>query len=123
MPVFDMKVKSEIIIDADRESVWRAFDDPDTLSKWQPKLTVTERGKPGFIAGVYESDRSKAIVVYHFEVLDENCTRIIVYANYQFTGLRKLTSVFLRRAMSNRADEDLQQCKLLIETEAAGSAR
>ena len=118
-----MKVKAEITIDADRESVWRAFDDPDTLSKWHSALTVTERGKPGFIAGVDETSLSKAIVVYHFEVLDENSTRIIVYANHQFTGLRKLTSVFLRRTILNRADEDLQRCKLLIETGAAGSAR
>lgn len=117
-----MKVKAEITIDADRESVWRAFDDADTLSKWQPALTVTERGKPGFIAGVYESSGSKAVVVYHFEVPDENSTRIILYANHQFSGLRKLASVFLRRTMLSRAEQDLQQCKLLIETGAAGSA-
>ncbi|MDH3554163.1 MAG: SRPBCC family protein [Gammaproteobacteria bacterium] len=116
-------MKAEIIIDADRESVWRAFENPDTLSQWQPALTVTEWGKPGFIAGVHESARSKAIVVYHFEVLDENSTQVVVYAKHEFTGLRKLSSIFLRQAILHRTNEDLQCCKLLIETEAAGSAR
>ncbi len=44
-----MKLKAEVSIDADREIVWRYFDDPDNLSKWQPTLESHEfvAGTPG----------------------------------------------------------------------------
>lgn len=33
-----MKLKTEVIIDADPATVWRYFDDPDKLSQWQSGL-------------------------------------------------------------------------------------
>ena len=44
-----MKLKAEVIIDADQEIVWRHFDDPDKLSKWQPTLESHDyvAGTPG----------------------------------------------------------------------------
>jgi len=33
-----MKLRKEITIDADRETVWRIFDDPEYTRKWQPEL-------------------------------------------------------------------------------------
>jgi uncharacterized protein YndB with AHSA1/START domain len=33
-----MKLRKEIIIDADRETVWRIFDDPEYTRMWQPEL-------------------------------------------------------------------------------------
>ena len=33
-----MNFRKEITIDADRETVWRIFDDPEYASKWQPAL-------------------------------------------------------------------------------------
>jgi len=33
-----MKHKTEILIDADRDTVWRFFDNPDYMTKWQPTL-------------------------------------------------------------------------------------
>ena len=44
-----MKHKAEIVIDADLASVWRMFDDPDSMKKWQPTLkTFTHKsGTPG----------------------------------------------------------------------------
>jgi uncharacterized protein YndB with AHSA1/START domain len=33
-----MKLRKEITIDADRETVWRIFDDPEYTRKWQPAL-------------------------------------------------------------------------------------
>ena len=44
-----MKLKTEVIIDADRDTVWRLFDNPDNLSKWQPTLKsfTHKAGNPG----------------------------------------------------------------------------
>jgi len=33
-----MKLKAEVVIDADRATVWRYFDNADNLHKWQPTL-------------------------------------------------------------------------------------
>jgi len=44
-----MKHKAEIIIDADLDTVWKYFDDPDNLTKWQPTLKsfTHKSGTPG----------------------------------------------------------------------------
>jgi len=44
-----MKHKTEILIDADRATVWRIFDDPDNMTAWQPTLTsfTHKSGTPG----------------------------------------------------------------------------
>lgn len=51
-----MKYHREIVIDAPRERVWRLFDDPGNLSKWQPTLRSFEprSGKPGEVGAVSE---------------------------------------------------------------------
>ncbi len=116
-----MKVRTDITIDADPESVWRVFDDAKHMSKWQPTLAVTEKRKPSFIAGFYESPWSKAVVVYHFEATGDNQTRWSVFANHQFSGVKKLLSLLARNKILRRTEEDMQQLKLLIETESAES--
>ena len=44
-----MKLKFEVLIDADPTAVWAAFDDSDRLQSWQPTLvSFTHRsGEPG----------------------------------------------------------------------------
>lgn len=44
-----MKNKAEILIDADRATVWRVFDDPDNMTTWQPTLKsfTHKSGAPG----------------------------------------------------------------------------
>lgn len=44
-----MKHKTEILIDADLATVWRMFDDPDNMAKWQPTLKsfTHKSGVPG----------------------------------------------------------------------------
>ena len=118
-----MKVKTDIIIDADPESVWRVFDDDKHMSTWQPTFTVTDKRKPSFVAGFYDSPWSKAVVVYHFEALGEQQTRWSVFANHQFSGAQKILSLFARNKILRRTENDMQQLKLLIETEAAESRR
>ncbi len=50
-----MKLKAEVVIDADPETVWRYFDDADSLSQWQSGLkSVTHqsgtRGQPDAVS-------------------------------------------------------------------------
>ena len=44
-----MKLKHEIVIDAGRDAVWNAFDNPDNLKRWQPTLAsyTPTSGEPG----------------------------------------------------------------------------
>lgn len=44
-----MKHKTEISIDADLATVWKMFDDPDNMMKWQPTLRsfTHQSGTPG----------------------------------------------------------------------------
>lgn len=51
-----MKTRNEITIDADRATVWREFDNPDNLGKWQPtfKSFTHKSGTPGEPGAVSE---------------------------------------------------------------------
>ena len=51
-----MKHKTEILIDADRSTVWRAFDDRDNMQQWQPTLRsfIHKSGTPGQAGAVSE---------------------------------------------------------------------
>ena len=50
-----MKYSLETIINKPRAEVWKVFDDPNNMDKWQPSLTKIERlegtaGQPGSVA-------------------------------------------------------------------------
>jgi len=51
-----MKHKTEILIDADRDTVWRFFDNPDNMTRWQPTLKSFTHisGTPGQADAVSE---------------------------------------------------------------------
>lgn len=44
-----MKHKTEVLIDADRATVWRIFDDSNNMTRWQPTLKsfTHKTGTPG----------------------------------------------------------------------------
>lgn len=44
-----MKHKAEIVIDADRDTVWKMFDNPENMARWQPTLKsfTHKSGRPG----------------------------------------------------------------------------
>lgn len=60
-----MKFRHEIIIDADLETVWAAFDNPANMKAWQPTLESFTRksgedGQPGAVAElVYDENGRK----------------------------------------------------------------
>jgi len=146
-----MKLKFELTIDANRDKVWAAFDNPDNMTKWQPSLapftpvsgipgqpdsvsklvykengkqivmteTITERRKPDFMAGVYETDFGKSLVVNRFEAIDENTTRWLSWCNFSFKGVMRFMSLFLAGSIRKRTEADMGRFKLLVETENA----
>ena len=76
-----MKFRNEIVIDADQQSVWAAFDDPENIKAWQPTLESFaqksgERGQPGSVAElVYdENGRKVRLVETITERREPHCT-------------------------------------------------
>ena len=63
-----MKIKTQVIIEADRETVWRVFDNPDNMTKWQPTLrsfTTIEgvQGQPGAVAELKYEENGREITL------------------------------------------------------------
>ena len=146
-----MKTKYEVVIDADRDTVWDAFDNADNIAGWQPTLqsfthksgipgevgavselvyaegngemvmseTITEKRRPDFMAGIYEARRSKSLIVNFFEAVDGNRTRWVSHANHSFSGIMKLMTPFIRKAICKRTESDMQRFKLLVESQRA----
>jgi len=119
-----VKIKIELVIDADRNTVWRTFDDPENRNKWQPMIrTVTESREPDFIAGISESAMSKAVIVNHFEDVGEGQTRWSMYGSYTFKGLYKLLSIFFGGSIRKHNEEIMNNFKLYTETVQAERAK
>jgi len=49
-----MKISHQLIINRDREDVWRLFDNPENMKKWQPSLKKFEHqsGHQGHVGAV-----------------------------------------------------------------------
>lgn len=49
-----MRFRLETLIDKPRAEVWKIFDDPENMSKWQPSLTNFETlsGMPGQVGAI-----------------------------------------------------------------------
>jgi uncharacterized protein YndB with AHSA1/START domain len=145
-----MKIRIEKTIDARLHDVWDAFDNPDNLSRWQPTLeswtheygtsgqpdsiaeliynengrkvtmTVTGRRQPDFLAGTYESAWGKALIVNHFESIDDSTTKWVMYSNMAFKGFMKIMSVFIGGQIRKRNENNMDQFRKFAETESAG---
>ena len=119
-----MKIKIDIVIDADRETVWQSFNDPDNMKKWQPMIeTITERREPDFMAGTYESARGKGVIVNHFKTVGDRQTRWSMYANHTFSGIYRLLGIFFAGSIRNRSEEAMNNFKLYTETLEAERAQ
>ncbi|MDJ0938352.1 MAG: SRPBCC family protein [Woeseiaceae bacterium] len=63
-----MKIQTDVIINADIETVWKAFDNPDNMTRWQPTLTSFkhesgERGRPGAISTLVYDENGREVVM------------------------------------------------------------
>jgi hypothetical protein len=114
-----LKLKEEIVIDADCETVWDAFNSVDDEGRWQ----VTDKRRPSFIAGNYVTDGSTAVVVNQFEELGPAQTRWLVFANYRFKGLTKLLAVFGAGTVRKRTIANMERFKLFVETHVANEQK
>jgi uncharacterized protein YndB with AHSA1/START domain len=132
-----MKHKIEVLIEADRATVWKAFDDPDNMTKWQPTLKsfAHKSGTPGQPDAVSElvyhengrevvmtetiTARGTVIIFNHFEETDDGNTRWVSNTNYMFRGFMKIMALFMRKSILSRTDTDMNRFKLLVETEVA----
>ncbi len=110
-----LKSQHQIIIDAPRDVVWAAFCSGQHTCLIDE---ITEERKPDFVAGTADSRGCRAIIVGHFANAGPDATRITVYANRFFTGLRKLTSVLSGRSLKQDIDDKLGRLKLAIESRA-----
>ena len=63
-----MKFRHEIVIDADQQSVWAAFDDPASMKAWQPTLESFTRksgedGQPGAVAELVYDEKGRKVTL------------------------------------------------------------
>jgi uncharacterized protein YndB with AHSA1/START domain len=147
-----MKRRNEIVIDADRETVWQSFCNPGNRSRWQPTLksvthrsgtpgepgqvaelvyvengrevvmteTLTEKRRPDFMAGTYETAHGHATVVNHFEAIGATQTRWTVYFYHRFKGIMRLMGPLFRKSVNARTEDRMQRFRRLVETGPAG---
>lgn len=83
--------------------------------------TVTERRDRQFLAATYVTEGMTTLVVNRFESLDANACRLTAWANINFQGLRKWTSLFSGAALRKNFAADLQRFKLMVESDLASA--
>ena len=110
-----MKLKAQVLIDADPDSVWRIFSRSDVVAEHVG--TVTEAREPDLVMGLWEDERGSAVVVNHFESINERQTRWIAYWNFKLRGVRKLKAVFGAGGMEGDLQDRMERFKLRVETE------
>ncbi len=109
-----MKLKAQVLIDADPPTVWDIFNRPDVIAEHVG--TVTEAREPDLVMGLWEGERSTAVVVNHFEALNERQTRWVAYWNFTLQGMQKLKGVFASGGMERELQNRMERFKLLVET-------
>jgi carbon monoxide dehydrogenase subunit G len=130
LQVSTVKLKSEVIIEADRATVWRLFGDPDNLASWQPSLESVRlvsgtRGHPDAVSeliydengrkvvltvgGTYASGTGSAVVLHRFEDAGDKRTRWIGHWNHSFNGAMRFVALLFRRSMQKRVEADMQR--------------
>lgn len=68
VPGSSMKMKHETIIQASRDFVWAAFDNPDNLRRWQPTIESFthksgEPGRPGAVSELVYKENGKKLTM------------------------------------------------------------
>lgn len=89
-----LKIRIETIISAGLAEVWRAFDDPDNLGRWQPTLaSCTHKfGKPGQPDAVTElqyNENGKQVTIT--ETITERRQPVFLAATYDSAWGKTLT--------------------------------
>lgn len=143
-----MQIQSETVIDKPPADVWRIFDDPENMPKWQPTLTsfelksgepgqpgavsqltynengreivlvetITSRNEPSEFSGIYEGSGVSNTIENRFVDLGDGRTRWEMNSEFQFGGLMRLLSPFMKGAMRKRQEADMARFKALAES-------
>ena len=83
--------------------------------------TITERRDPDFLAGTYDTEHGRTVIVNHFESIDANHTRWTSWCRFSLTGFMRLISLFVGRMVRKRTEGDMQRFKLMVESDLAGT--
>ena len=109
-----MKIKSERVIEASREAVWQAFDNPDNMKKGQPTLQQMEhqhgnRGQPGAVSKLIYDENGRTVTLIE-TITERNMPD-------SFSGTYDNSAVF--NIITNRFEAvGSHRTKWIMETEA-----
>ena len=77
--------------------------------------TITEKREFETVSLTIDSESSFAKIVNRFEPAANHQTRWIFDIEYRFKGLYKIVSMFFRKSMRDRADDEMRNFKQLVE--------
>ena len=108
-----MKFTNERVIQASREAVWQAFDNPDNMKKWQPTLQQFEHqsgqpGQPGSVSKLVYDENGRTVTLIE-TITERNMPD-------SFSGTYDNSTVF--NAITNRFEVlDDNRTRWIMETE------
>ena len=77
--------------------------------------TITCRNKPEEFSGTYEMKGTKNWIKNSFEVIDKNKTKWVMDSEFQFGGIYKLMSPFIKGMIIKRTNSDMNRFKDFVE--------
>lgn len=77
--------------------------------------TITLRDRPREFAGVYESDSAINEIRNQFIDLGEGRTKWRMESEFEFRGIYRLMSIFMRGSIRKRTENDMQRFRRLVE--------
>jgi len=88
-----VKLKFQILIDAPRDAVWAAFDDPENLPRWQQNFrrrshVSGEPGQPGAATDLVYGERGREVVLR--ETVTERAAPSFIAAVYDTPASKTL---------------------------------
>jgi len=93
-----VKLHLELLLNGRRLDVWRAFDNPENLRKWQPNLQSIRhvQGKPGYAGAVSVLifDEGGRRVVLEETVLERRAPQLYAVAYHSSNNTNKVTHNF-----------------------------
>jgi len=99
-----MKYKLELTLNKPRTDVWRVFDDPNNMDKWQPTLTKIERlegmaGQPGSVATLTFKSGEREYSLIEKVTYREEPTRLDGFFVNEF-AINTIKNTFLEKSIN-----------------------
>ena len=84
--------------------------------------TVTERREPDFLAGTYESNWGKTLIVNTFKAVDDERTKWDLYSNTSFKGMMRFFAIFFAGSIRKRTEADMSRFVEFVESGSVSSS-